>query len=109
MGLSRPKERRLEMKSANSPDNEALGDLVRSIQRHRAGAAKFFKPVCVIAAVDLANDGLLNPNDIDGDAIIGRFGDYVNPFFPERDKDGWQPLWHLTNDASGRSGEVQSH
>lgn len=72
--------------------------LVRQIGGHRAGSALFFKPVCVIAAVDLADEGLIVYDNIDANAVIERFSDYITPFYPARGKDGFKPLWHLTND-----------
>ncbi|TNC98638.1 MAG: nuclease [Stygiobacter sp.] len=72
--------------------------LVRQIKNRRAGSALFFKPVCVIAAVDLADEGRITPNNIDAHAVIERFSDYITPFYPDRGKDGYKPLWHLTND-----------
>jgi hypothetical protein len=78
-------------------DRVNWSSLVRNIDKSRSGKARFFKPVCVIAAIDLAGEGRLDPNDIDADAILNRFADYVTPFFRERGNDGFQPLWHLSN------------
>jgi hypothetical protein len=72
--------------------------LVRQIDSRRAGSALFFKPVCVIAAIDLADEGQVDPDNIDAHAVIARFSDYITPFYRERGKDGFKPLWHLTND-----------
>ena len=73
--------------------------LVREIGSHRAGAARFYKPICVIAAVDLADEGRIIHDDIDAHAILERFSDYITPFYPKRGKNGFKPLWHLTNDG----------
>lgn len=75
------------------------GTLVRSIKRRRAPQARFFKPVCVIAAIDLADAGKLDSDLLHSELIIRRFADYVAPIFPDRASSGWQPLWFLTNDA----------
>ncbi|QCL98311.1 hypothetical protein [Agrobacterium tumefaciens] len=72
--------------------------LIRQIKKHRSESAQFFKPVCVIAAIDLADEGQIEPTEIEGKAICDRFSDYVTPFHPDRGKDGYKPFWHLTND-----------
>ena len=72
--------------------------LVRRIEKHRSGTARFFKPVCVIAAIDLADEGRIDARDIDARAVIDRFSDYVTPIYPDRGRNGYQPLWRLTND-----------
>ncbi|MES0198864.1 hypothetical protein [Mesorhizobium sp. M0011] len=73
--------------------------LIRSIRHNRAGNALFYKPVCVIAAVDLADLGRLDSELLHSELIIRRFADYVAPTFPERASNGWQPLWFLANDG----------
>lgn len=73
--------------------------LVSSIRRRRSPGARFFKPVCLIAAIDLANEGRLNPADLDAHAIALKFRDYVGLSYPERADEGWRPLWHLSNDG----------
>ena len=78
-------------------DRVNWSSLVRSINGSRSGKARFFKPVCVISAIDLADEGRLDPENIDGDAVQARFADYVTPFFRDRGNDGHQPLWHLSN------------
>lgn len=72
--------------------------LIRQIRKHRSEAAQFFKPVCVIAMIDLADEGRIEPAEIDAKLVCDRFSDYVSPFYPDRGKDGYKPLWHLTND-----------
>lgn len=73
--------------------------LIRSIRRGRAPSARFFKPVCVIAAIDLADRGSLVSDLLHSELIVRQFADYVEPFFPERASSGWQPLWFLSNDG----------
>lgn len=71
--------------------------LVRNIGKGRSRKALFFKPVCVIAAIDLADRGRIAPNNIDAIAVLRRFSDYVTPFEKDRGEEGYQPLWHLSN------------
>lgn len=71
--------------------------VVRSIRATRSGRARFFKPVCVIAAIDLAAENRIAPDHVDAEGILDRFSDYVTPFFRDRGNDGYQPLWHLSN------------
>lgn len=78
------------------PDWSAL---VRSVRSNRAGKATFYKPVCVIAAIDLANIGRLDSDLLHSELIIRRFGEYVSVAFPDRAGAGWQPLWFLANDG----------
>ncbi|WP_114954992.1 hypothetical protein [Sphingosinicella terrae] len=73
--------------------------LIRSVHRSRAPSARFFKPVCVIAAIDLADLGRLDPDLLHSEMIERRFGEYVAPNFPDRASNGWQPLWALSNDG----------
>lgn len=73
-------------------------DLLRRIQWRRSPNARFFKPVCLIAAIDLTDEGLLNPLDVDAEAICQRFHKYVQPFYPDRADKGWLPLWYLSKD-----------
>lgn len=79
--------------------NSSWIPLVSSIRRRRAPGAKFFKPVCLIAAIDVANEGLLDPENLDTEAILSRFRDYVSILFEGRAEMGWKPLWHLSNDG----------
>ncbi len=73
--------------------------LISSIRARRAPDARFFKPVCVIAAVDLADEGLLDVARVNVEAILSRFQAYVRLTFPARAKMGWMPLWYLSNDG----------
>lgn len=73
--------------------------MIRSVRRGRAPAARFFKPVCVIAAIDLADRGKLESDLLHSELIVRQFAEYVEPFFPERAASGWQPLWFLSNDG----------
>ena len=73
--------------------------LVSSVRRYRAPDARFFKPVCLIAAIDLADEGSLDPEAVVADAVIHRSRTYVSLVFPSRAELGWRPLWHLSNDG----------
>ncbi len=73
--------------------------LVSSIRRRRASEARFFKPVCVIAAIDIGNEGLLDPSNVNAEAVLSRFKAYVSVLFKARADMGWKPLWHLSNDG----------
>jgi hypothetical protein len=73
--------------------------LIRSIHHNRSGNALFYKPVCVIAAIDLADIGRLDSDLLHSELILRRFSDYVSVSFPERANAGWQPLWYLANDG----------
>ena len=73
--------------------------LIRSIRLNRAGNATFYKPVCVIAAIDLADIGRLEGDLLHSELIVRRFSEYVSLTFPDRSTAGWQPLWFLANDG----------
>ncbi|PDS69879.1 hypothetical protein [Rhizobium phaseoli] len=79
--------------------NDPWASLVASIRRRRAPDARFFKPVCLIAAIDLTNDGQLDAARLDAEVIILRFKAYVSLVFEGRAEMGWKPLWHLSNDG----------
>lgn len=73
--------------------------LVASIRRRRSPGARFFKPVCVIAAIDLADESGMDPENLDAHAIALKFRAYVGLRYPNRADEGWRPLWHLSNDG----------
>ena len=79
--------------------NQTWDRLTRSIRSFRSPGARFFKPVCVIAAIDRQDEGLLNPLELDADGILQQFRRYVGVIYPERADQGWRPLWHLSNDG----------
>jgi len=95
--MAQPTAKRLGVRPS-SPRKD-WSTLIRSIQRGRAPAARFFKPVCVIAAIDLADRGSLVSDLLHSELIVRQFADYVEPFLPERASSGWQPLWFLSNDG----------
>lgn len=55
--------------------------LVESIRSGRYHGSKFYKPVCLIAAIDLVDLGAIDPLKVDANKIIDQFGDYVRPHF----------------------------
>jgi len=75
------------------------GSLVRSIRRGRAPNGRFFKPVCVIAAIDLADLGRLDSDMLHSRLILRQFSEYLMVTLPHRASSGWQPLWFLSNDG----------
>ena len=74
-------------------------ELTRSIHQNRASNALFYKPVCVIAALDLADAGGLVSDMLYAELIIRKFEQYVTIAFPSRASKGWWPLWFLANDG----------
>lgn len=73
--------------------------ILRSIEKRRSYDARFYKPVCLIAAVDAALNGEIVPPIVNAPAVIERFRSYVSEVYPERAELGWQPFWHLSNDG----------
>jgi hypothetical protein len=74
-------------------------ELTRSIHQNRASNALFYKPVCVIAAIDLADAGGLVSDMLYADLIVHKFEQYVSVAYPTRGSKGWWPLWFLANDG----------
>ena len=56
-------------------ENADWDKLIRSIRGNRAGKATFYKPVCVIAAIDLADIGRLDSDLLHSELILRRFGE----------------------------------
>ncbi len=79
--------------------NDPWGHLIASVRRRRAPDARFFKPVCLIGAIDLSNEGVIDPANVNAEAIVARFKAYVSQIFEGRAEMGWKPLWHLSNDG----------
>lgn len=79
--------------------NDPWIHLVSSIRRRRAPEARFFKPVCLIAALDISNEGLIDPERVNAEAVLSRFRAYVSKIFKGRAEMGWKPLWHLSKDG----------
>ncbi len=69
--------------------NDPWAALIASIRRRRAPDARFFKPVCLIGAIDLSNEGLLDPAKLNAEAIVSRFKAYVSLIFEGRAEMGW--------------------
>ncbi|GLR60304.1 hypothetical protein GCM10007919_50320 [Rhizobium indigoferae] len=55
--------------------------------------------MCLIATIDLSNEGRLDPKKLDAEVIISRFKAYVSLVFEGRAEMGWKPLWHISNDG----------
>ncbi len=81
------------------PTDPTWKDLVASIRSHRAHRARFFKPVCVISAIDLADERGRAAVGLDARAIENRFRRYVEVVHPTRSGQAWRPLWHLSVDG----------
>lgn len=80
-------------------DHHNWNELTRSIHANRASNALFYKPVCVVAAIDLADAGGLVSDMLYAELIIRKFEQYVSIAFPKRASKGWWPLWFLANDS----------
>ena len=76
--------------------------ILRSIEKRRSYDARFYKPVCLIAAVDAVLSGEVVPPIVDAAAVTERFRSYVSAVYPERAELGWRPFWHLSNDGVWR-------
>ncbi len=79
---------------------EPWSSLLASVRRRRSVEARFFKPICLIAAADVIESGEALPESIRPDPVIRRFGELVEPIFPKRAHLGCEPLWHLSNDGA---------
>lgn len=82
---------------ATSPD--PWTSILRSIEKRRSYDARFFKPVCLIAAMDSVLAGEMTPPVVEPNTVIERFRGYVAEVYPERADLGWRPFWHLSNDG----------
>jgi hypothetical protein len=80
-------------------DHHDWNELTSSIHANRASNALFYKPVCVVAAIDLADAGGLVSDMLYAELIIRKFEQYVSIAFPKRASKGWLPLWFLANDG----------
>lgn len=81
------------------PEYRDWHGLIRSIHQNRASNALYYKPVCVIATIDLADVGGLVSDMLYAELIIRKFEQYVMVAFPKRASKGWWPLWFLANDG----------
>lgn len=76
------------------------GDLIKSVAARRSRDAPFFKPVCLMAMVDLITEGRIDPDDIDVDQLEKRISVMVNGIHAGRPDMRWRPIWHLSNDGA---------
>lgn len=74
--------------------------LLDSIQRRRWPGALYYKPACLLAAIDGIDEGLLDPLNLDPQLVLARFQRLVLQVAPERAEFGWRPFWHLGNDGA---------
>jgi len=75
------------------------GSLIRSIHSHRAHRARFYKPVCVIAAIDIADEASVPSGILDAHMLEHRFRRYVGVLYPKRIDQAWRPIWHVSIDG----------
>lgn len=82
--------------SADTPWN----DLVASAHSRRSRDAPFFKPACLIAVVDLIDEGAIDPAAMDVERIVERVDRLVASVHTGRPDMRWRPVWHLSNDGA---------
>ncbi|MDF2381830.1 DUF3883 domain-containing protein [Nostoc ellipsosporum NOK] len=75
-------------------------ELVKSAAARRSRDAPFFKPVCLIAIVDLIDEGRIDAADIDADVLAERVSMMVDGVHRGRADMRWRPIWHLSNDGA---------
>ncbi len=75
-------------------------ELITSAAAHRSRDAPFFKPVCLMAIVDLIEEGQVDPADIDAERLVERVSTMVDGVHRGRPDMRWRPIWHLSNDGA---------
>lgn len=75
-------------------------DLLKSVAARRSRDAPFFKPVCLVAIVDLIEEGRIDPANIDVDQLAERVSAMVDGIHSGRPDMRWRPVWHLSNDGA---------
>lgn len=75
-------------------------ELINSATARRSRDAPFFKPVCLMAIVDLIDEGQVDPVDIDADKLAERVSMMVEGVHRGRPDMRWRPIWHLSNDGA---------
>lgn len=75
-------------------------DLVKSAAARRSRDAPFFKPVCLVAIIDLIEEGRVDPADIDVEHLLERVSKMVEDVHIGRPDMRWRPIWHLSNDGA---------
>lgn len=75
-------------------------DLVASARARRSRDAPFFKPTCLIAVVDLIDEGAIDPSAMDAERIVQRVDTLVEGVHTGRPDMRWRPVWHLSNDGA---------
>jgi hypothetical protein len=81
-------------------DDTPWDELVASARARRSRDAPFFKPACLIAVVDLVNEGAINPAAMDAERIVERVDKLVEGVHRGRPDMRWRPVWHLSNDGA---------
>ena len=75
-------------------------NLVASARARRSRDAPFFKPACLIAVVDLIDEGTIDPASMDAERIVERVDKLVEGVHRGRPDMRWRPVWHLSNDGA---------
>ena len=81
-------------------DFSPWNDLVASARARRSRDAPFFKPTCLVAVIDLINEGAIDPAAMDPERIVERVDELVEGVHRGRPDMRWRPVWHLSNDGA---------
>lgn len=81
-------------------DDTPWDELVASAHARRSRDAPFFKPTCLIAVVDLIDEGAIDPAAMDAERIVERVDRLVDGVHRGRPDMRWRPVWHLSNDGA---------
>ena len=80
--------------------DDPWSDLLTSVRARRSRDAPFFKPACLIAVIDLIEEGQLDPAAMDAARIAERVDQMVRGVHLGRADMRWRPVWHLSNDGA---------
>lgn len=81
-------------------DGSPWDNLVASARARRSRDAPFLKPACLIAVVDLIDEGAIEPSAMDAERIVERVVKLVDGVHTGRPDMRWRPVWHLSNDGA---------
>lgn len=81
-------------------DGSPWDNLVASAHARRSRDAPFFKPACLIAVVDLIDEGAIEPSAMDAERIVERVAKLVDGVHTGRPDMRWRPVWNLSNDGA---------
>lgn len=74
--------------------------LLTSVRARRSRDAPFFKPACLVAVIDLIEEGQVDPTAMDADLIAQRVDQIVRVVHLGRADMRWRTVWHLSNDGA---------